>query len=265
MRRISWTDQRIRLGGPRSSWRRFFGGGRAFAWCRITAIMAKASMTSETWRCQPCQDRVSLWSRPSSFLAVSKLSSIAQRWPSTWTRVTMSVPAGHQVEKKARSPSAMLRRISRPRVHSPVPARRIRRHRDRPVRVRPVMEPGAFGSFAGRQALPCGTVQSPRDLTAVPATGGLLPGAEVVFGLDAEHVALARPAQAPSRCRRRHRRYRPPPRRMALGRQSRARSSSGRAGAWWQRRSQSAHARLQVALDRPSRLFGRYNARSMNA
>ena len=29
-------------------------------------------------------------------------------------------PGGHQVVKKARSPSAMLRRISRPRVHRPV-------------------------------------------------------------------------------------------------------------------------------------------------
>jgi hypothetical protein len=29
------------------------------------------------------------------------------------------VTLGHQVEKKARSPSAMLRRIKRPRVHSP--------------------------------------------------------------------------------------------------------------------------------------------------
>src|ERR1700752_3183021 len=46
----------------------------------MTAVMANASMTSETWRCQPCQERVSLWSRPSSFLAVSKLSSMAQRW-----------------------------------------------------------------------------------------------------------------------------------------------------------------------------------------
>ena len=26
----------------------------------IAAIMAKASMTSETWRCQPCHERVSL-------------------------------------------------------------------------------------------------------------------------------------------------------------------------------------------------------------
>lgn len=32
-----------------------FLGGSALAWCRMTAIMAKASMTSET-----CQERVSL-------------------------------------------------------------------------------------------------------------------------------------------------------------------------------------------------------------
>jgi hypothetical protein len=44
---------------------------------RIAAVMAKASMTRATWRCQPRQERVSLWSRPSSFLAVSKLSSMA--------------------------------------------------------------------------------------------------------------------------------------------------------------------------------------------
>jgi hypothetical protein len=31
-----------------------------FALCRMAAIIAKASMTSETWRCQPCQDLVSL-------------------------------------------------------------------------------------------------------------------------------------------------------------------------------------------------------------
>src|SRR3546814_7872765 len=43
-----------------------FGGGAALALWRIVTIMAKASMTSETWRCHPCQERVSLWSRPSS-------------------------------------------------------------------------------------------------------------------------------------------------------------------------------------------------------
>ena len=37
-----------------------FGGVGAFAWWRIAASMAKASMTSETCRCQPCQERVSL-------------------------------------------------------------------------------------------------------------------------------------------------------------------------------------------------------------
>lgn len=38
----------------------FLGGGSWFARWRTTAIMAKASMTSETCRCQPCQERVSL-------------------------------------------------------------------------------------------------------------------------------------------------------------------------------------------------------------
>src|SRR5215204_2869350 len=36
----------------------------------MAVSIAKASMTSETCRCQPCQERVSLWSRPNSFLAV---------------------------------------------------------------------------------------------------------------------------------------------------------------------------------------------------
>src|SRR5271165_6853 len=94
--------------------------GPTLALWRMAAIMAKASMTSETCRCQPCQERVSLWSRPSSFLAASKLSSMAQRWPSTDTNISMDVPLGHHVEKKARSPSPMLRRTSIPRVHFPL-------------------------------------------------------------------------------------------------------------------------------------------------
>ena len=99
--------------------RLLFGGAGVLALRRMAASIAKASMTSETCRCQPCQERVSLWSRPNSFLAVSKPSSMAQRRPSTATRVSIAVPAGHQVVKKARSPSAMLRRIRRPLVHRP--------------------------------------------------------------------------------------------------------------------------------------------------
>src|SRR3954454_11219649 len=100
--------------------RLLFGGAGVLALRRMAAIMAKASMTSETCRCQPCQERVSLWSRPSSFLAVSKPSSMAQRCPSTGTSTATGVPAGHQVLKKASSPSAILRRIRRPLVHRPV-------------------------------------------------------------------------------------------------------------------------------------------------
>src|ERR687890_485011 len=99
--------------------RLLFGGAVVLAWRRMAASMAKASMTSETWRCQPCQERVSLWSRPSSFLAVSKPSSMAQRCPSTLTSTATGVPAGHQVAKKARSPSAILRRVRKARVHRP--------------------------------------------------------------------------------------------------------------------------------------------------
>src|SRR5919107_1911251 len=99
--------------------RLLFGGVGVLVWRRMAASIAKASMTSETWRCQPCQERVSLWSRPNSFLAVSKPSSMAQRRPSTATRVSIPVPAGHQVAKKAWSPSAILRRIRRPLVQKP--------------------------------------------------------------------------------------------------------------------------------------------------
>src|SRR5215207_7086028 len=81
----------------------FWGEVRLLARWRTTAIIAKASITRDTCRCQPCHERVSLWVSPSSVLAVSNASSIAQRWPSTRTRVSISVPAGHQVEKNARS------------------------------------------------------------------------------------------------------------------------------------------------------------------
>src|SRR5690242_3949579 len=46
--------------------RLLFGGAGMLALRRMAASMAKVSMTSETCRCQPCQERVSLWSRPSS-------------------------------------------------------------------------------------------------------------------------------------------------------------------------------------------------------
>src|SRR5689334_19210071 len=58
--------------------RLLFWGAGVLALRRMAVSIAKANMTSETCRCQPCQERVSLWSRPNSFLAVSKPSSMAQ-------------------------------------------------------------------------------------------------------------------------------------------------------------------------------------------
>ena len=90
------ADERRRLRLARA---RVFDASGLFAWWRMVAIMANASMAKDTCRCQPCQDLLSLWSRPNSVLAHSKLSSMAQRWPSTWTNVSMPVPAGHHVVK----------------------------------------------------------------------------------------------------------------------------------------------------------------------
>jgi len=84
---------------------------------RTRASIAKASITRLTCRCQPCHERLSLWASPSSVLAVSNASSIAQRRPSTATNTSSGVPAGHQVVKYASAPSDRLRRTSRPRVH----------------------------------------------------------------------------------------------------------------------------------------------------
>src|ERR1039457_2917161 len=86
MRRTSWIDQRINDGVAMLWFLLWFGvsfvfGGGGLARWRITAIMAKASITRETWRRHPCQDLLSLRSCPNSFFAVSKLSSIANRWP----------------------------------------------------------------------------------------------------------------------------------------------------------------------------------------
>ena len=132
-----------------------FGGAGAFARWRMTASMAKASITSETWRCQPCQERVSLWSRPSSFLAVSKPSSIAQRCPSTLTSVSIPVPAGHQVEKKASSPSAMERRIKQaPRPQAGEAVVVLGGLKVGQLEIGPVVEPRTFGPVTGRETRP---------------------------------------------------------------------------------------------------------------
>ena len=56
---------------------RVFGGGGALARQRMVASMAKASITSETWRCQPCQERLSLWSKPRVPLHRLRIEAIA--------------------------------------------------------------------------------------------------------------------------------------------------------------------------------------------
>src|SRR4051812_35816017 len=86
-RRISCTDPADQHRLLRIIVRLLFGGAGVLAWRRMAASMAKANMTSETCRCQPCHERVSLWSRPSSNQQIIirqttalKLSTVYQ-WP----------------------------------------------------------------------------------------------------------------------------------------------------------------------------------------
>src|SRR4051794_41496569 len=59
--------------------RLLFGGAGMLALRRMAASIAKASMTSETCRCQPCQERGSLWVRASSFFGGSEASPVGPR------------------------------------------------------------------------------------------------------------------------------------------------------------------------------------------
>jgi|EndMetStandDraft_5_1072996.scaffolds.fasta_scaffold00485_5 hypothetical protein len=135
---------------PQAFARIHFWGAALFARRRMIAVITKASMTSETCRCHPCHEHVSLWSKPSSFLAVSELSSIARRCPSTFTSVSMGVPLGHYVEKKVRSPSAMVRRISRRVSISRNGWRHNWQSREHQFQIGPVKEPRVLGASAHR-------------------------------------------------------------------------------------------------------------------
>ena len=64
-RRTSWIDHRINDEAAMALFLRWFDVAFFLAsadWHDggITAIMAKASITMDTWRCQPCQERLSL-------------------------------------------------------------------------------------------------------------------------------------------------------------------------------------------------------------
>ena len=108
-------------------------------------------------------------------------------------QLCIGVPLGHQVEKKARSPVAMLRRIKRPRVHSParVSAREIGQ-----FDVGPVVQTRPVGSFTGRQASPSGLGKALRNRGGGAADKlRLAPGMEHTIGGNAHNIALARIAK----------------------------------------------------------------------
>jgi hypothetical protein len=97
MQRISWMDQRM-SGGPhkyRLLVRRRIG---AMADC---GHLGKGEHDERNMAAPAMPGAGLVVIEPKLIFAVSKLSSMTQRWPSTPTKVAMSVPAGHQVQKKA--------------------------------------------------------------------------------------------------------------------------------------------------------------------
>ena len=111
-----------------------------------------------------------------------------------YQRFSIDVPAGHQVVKKARSSSAIRRRIGRPRVHKPsfallnCPASRsvIQDNANRQPRVAQFRLPLIGASSRTRRVWAISA--------AVPATGARLPpGSEHMRAADPKHVAFAFP------------------------------------------------------------------------
>jgi len=100
-----------------------FLGVVLFARCRIGAIMEKASMTSETWRCQPCQERVSLWSSPSSFLAHRRrqmggdLNPRSERACPCRCRILLSPELAAEIRAQGLMMNGRLQSVARPGTH----------------------------------------------------------------------------------------------------------------------------------------------------
>jgi hypothetical protein len=173
-----------------------FLGVILFARCWMAAIMAKASMTSETWRCQPCQDLVSLWSSPNSFLAVSKLSSIAHRCPSVPLDADQRLDRGSR-----RAPCGEVGEIAVGDVTSDQHAARPQaivffveffRLKMGQLEVAPVMQARNFVAVPCRQTLPVRCLQG---LGNVHSSAGdlpwLIPRPKHMGGIDAEYIAFA--------------------------------------------------------------------------
>jgi hypothetical protein len=173
MRRISWIDQRISDGVvvflflPGGAARFFLAlaDWRDVGWWpswRRRASPETRGDANHAMTCSRC-DR----GRARSWRSRSRL-----RWPINGLRrrppVSIDVAAGHQVVKKATPPSAMRRRISRPRVYRPSLPSSSCSPPDRPVRDNtnhaaavlwfPLLPTGASSrtsAASGRCLLPC--------------------------------------------------------------------------------------------------------------
>src|ERR1700756_4973674 len=133
--------------------------------------MAKASITSETWRCHPSHERVWLCSSPNSFFALSKLSSIpsgrippASRWNLDDLRPAMPLDLDQRLDARSgRAPGGEEGQVSISEVAADQQAARPQASACVIVfggveigqfAIHPVMQPRALRAVTRRQTLP---------------------------------------------------------------------------------------------------------------
>src|SRR4051795_6826631 len=178
--------------------RLLFGGAGVLALRRMAASMAKASMASETCRCQPCQERVSLCRGPTRFWP----SRSRPRWPSVGPRPLPGFPfrsrRGTKSSEKGQlaiSDSAADKKAPGPQTGQALVV--FGRFKIGEFHIGPVEQPLALGSGPGRQATPGGGIERAGDLGRGSGNGRLgAPGVELAGGGDAEYIAFAGPAQS---------------------------------------------------------------------
>ncbi|MGZ2488141.1 hypothetical protein ACVITL_006726 [Rhizobium pisi] len=158
--------------------RGLFWGVASLARYRITAIMAKASMTRETWRCQPCRPAM-------AFNGNERLDVRPGRAPcGEECEITVADIAPDQ-EATGPKPRFLFVVFVGMEIGE--------------FAVGPVMKPRAFGALTGGKTLPCTWIEITGDLLRYAGDLRLSrPRAEMVVRFNPKNVAFAGSTQGPS-------------------------------------------------------------------
>src|SRR5467141_3480287 len=170
----------------------FFGGDGLARW-RITAIMAKASITSETWRCHPCQGSALVVIEPE--LVFRGLKTVLDCPPMAFDRhqrfdgCCRWTPGGEEGEiaigdmttdQQTACPKTLICAVKFFDIEIGQ------------FEIAPIMQPRSFGPVPCRQAFPVG--RTPRRGDVRGGAGDwppLTPGLKHMSAADPKHIAFA--------------------------------------------------------------------------